>query len=243
MKTSPILVQTVADRLNAAIGVDPRGLDAKRLQWIIGSRCRYLELPDVSAYAAYLEAVSYTHLGISAWMPSFLQRSGFSPDTVGITLGGLTAGAGLGGTAAGGWLAQRWLRTNRRALYLVSAWSALLTVPFGVVCFFGPRVTMLPSLGIAMFCIFLGTGPLNAAIVNAVPAAVRATAIAIELFLIHALGDTPSPTLIGMVSDHSTLATGLGLTLVTMLIATVLLFLGAQSASKHEEVTAALLHS
>jgi hypothetical protein len=40
---------------------------------------------------------------------------------------------------------------------------------------------MLPSLGIAMFCIFLGTGPLNAAIVNAVPAAVRATAIAMEL--------------------------------------------------------------
>jgi predicted MFS family arabinose efflux permease len=204
---------------------------------------------SLASNAPYLYAtlgmamVTFSLGGISAWMPSFLQRSGFSPDTVGITLGGLTAGAGLGGTAAGGWLAQRWLRTNRRALYLVSAWSALLTVPFGVVCFFGPRVTMLPSLGIAMFCIFLGTGPLNAAIVNAVPAAVRATAIAIELFLIHALGDTPSPTLIGMVSDHSTLATGLGLTLVTMLIATVLLFLGAQSASKHEEVTAVLLHS
>jgi chemotaxis protein methyltransferase WspC len=55
MKTSPILVQTVADRLNAAIGVDPRGLDGKRLQWIIESRCRYLNLPDASAYAAYLE--------------------------------------------------------------------------------------------------------------------------------------------------------------------------------------------
>jgi hypothetical protein len=50
-----------------------------------------------------------------------------------------------------------------------------------------------------------------------------------ELFLIHALGDTPSPRLIGMVSDHSTLATGLGLTLVTMLIAAVLLFLGART--------------
>jgi predicted MFS family arabinose efflux permease len=172
--------------------------------------------------------VTFSLGGISAWMPSFLQRSGFSPDTVGITLGALTAGAGLGGTAAGGWIAQRWLRTNHRALYLVSAWSALLTVPFGVVCFFGPKATMLPSLGAAMFCIFLGTGPLNAAIVNAVPAAVRATAIAMELFLIHALGDTPSPKLIGIVSDHSTLGTGLGLTLVTMLIATVLLFLGAR---------------
>jgi MFS family permease len=174
-----------------------------------------------------MAAVTFSLGGISAWMPSFLQRSGFSPNTVGLTLGGITAATGLGGTAIGGWLAQIWLRTNHRALYLISAWSALLTVPFGVLCFFGPRVTMLPALGVAMFCIFLGTGPLNAAIVNAVPAAVRATAIALELFLIHALGDTPSPRLIGMVSDHSTLATGLGLTLVTMLIATVLLFVGA----------------
>jgi MFS transporter, Spinster family, sphingosine-1-phosphate transporter len=172
--------------------------------------------------------ITFSLGGISAWMPSFLERSGFSPDTVGLTLGGITAGTGLAGTAFGGWLAQRWLRTNHRALYLISAWSALLTVPFGVLCFFGGRATMLPALGIAMFCIFLGTGPLNAAIVNAVPAAVRATAIAMELFLIHALGDTPSPRLIGMVSDRSTLATGLGLTLVTMLIATVLLFLGAR---------------
>jgi hypothetical protein len=173
--------------------------------------------------------VTFSLGGISAWMPSFLQRSGFSPATVGLTLGGITAATGLGGTAIGGWIAQMWLRRDHRALYLISAWSALLTVPFGVVCFFGPRATMLPSLGIAMFMIFLGTGPLNAAIVNAVPAAVRATAIAMELFLIHALGDTPSPRLIGMVSDHSTLATGLGLTLVTMIVAAGLLFFGARS--------------
>jgi MFS transporter, Spinster family, sphingosine-1-phosphate transporter len=195
---------------------------------------------SLAANAPYLYAtlgmamITFSLGGISAWMPSFLERSGFSPNTVGLTLGGITAGAGLGGTAFGGWIAQRWLRTNHRALYLVSAWSALLTVPFGVLCFFGPRATMLPALGVAMFCIFLGTGPLNAAIVNAVPATVRATAIAMELFLIHALGDTPSPRLIGIVSDHSKLSTGLGLTLITMLIATVLLFLGARSAPVHE---------
>ena len=181
-------------------------------------------------YATFgMAMVTFSLGGISAWMPSFLERSGFSPNTVGLTLGGITAAAGLGGTAVGGWLAQRWLRTDRRALYLISAWSALLTVPFGVLCFFGPRATMLPALAVAMFSIFLGTGPLNAAIVNAVPATVRATAIAMELFLIHALGDTPSPRLIGMVSDRSTLATGLGLTLVTMLFAAALLFLGART--------------
>ena len=203
------------------------------------SRATKAHVLSLATNAPYLFAtfgmamITFSLGGISAWMPSFLQRSGFSGSTVGLTLGAITAGTGLGGTAFGGWLAQRWLRTNHRALYLVSAWSALLTVPFGVVCFFGPRVTMLPALGVAMFCIFLGTGPLNAAIVNAVPAGVRATAIAMELFLIHALGDTPSPRLIGMVSDHSTLATGLGLTLVTMLVATGLLFLGARSTPEH----------
>jgi predicted MFS family arabinose efflux permease len=197
----------------------------------------FLNSLDLARNAPYLYAtfgmamVTFSLGGISAWMPSFLERTGFSPNTVGLTLGGITAATGLGGTAFGVWLAQRWLRTNHQALYLVSAWSALLTVPFGVLCFFGPRATMLPALGVAMFWIFLGTGPLNAAIVNAVPAAVRATAIAMEIFLIHAVGDTPSPRLIGMISDHSTLATGLGLTLVTMLIAAVLLFLGARTAT------------
>ncbi len=172
--------------------------------------------------------VTFSLGGISAWMPSFLERKGFSPDSVGTIFGAIIAGGGLGGTAVGGWLAQRWLRTNHRALYLVSAWSAALTVPPALICFFGPRSTMLPALTVAMFLIMLGTGPLNAAIVNAVPAGVRSSAIAIELLLIHALGDTPSPKLIGMVSDRSTLAIGLALTLVTMLIAAVLLFVGAR---------------
>jgi MFS transporter, Spinster family, sphingosine-1-phosphate transporter len=172
--------------------------------------------------------VTFSLGGISAWMPSFLERSGFAPASVGITLGAITAVGGLGGTAFGGWIAQRWLRTNHRALYLVSGWSAALTVPPAMLCFFGPRATMLPALSVAMFLIFLGTGPLNAAIVNSVPAAIRATAIAIELLLIHALGDTPSPKIIGIISDHSNLNFGLGVTLVTMLVAAVLLFVGAR---------------
>jgi MFS transporter, Spinster family, sphingosine-1-phosphate transporter len=172
--------------------------------------------------------VTFSLGGISAWMPSFLERRGFSPDSIGTIFGAIIAGGGLGGTAAGGWLAQRWLRTNHRALYLVSGWSAALTVPPALLCFFGPHATMLPALTVAMFLIMLGTGPLNAAIVNAVPAGVRSSAIAIELLLIHALGDTPSPKLIGMVSDRSTLSLGLALTLVTMLIAAILLFIGAR---------------
>jgi MFS family permease len=203
----------------------------------VAAKSSFADVLHLASNARYLFAslgmamVTFSLGGISAWMPSFLQRSGFSPNSVGITLGAITAACGLGGTAVGGILAQRWLRTNPNALFLVSAWSALLAVPPAILCFFGPRATMLPALAVAMFLIFLGTGPLNAAIINAVPAAVRSSAIAFELFLIHALGDTPSPKLIGIVSDHSTLGTGLGLTLITLVIAGLLLFLGARTAS------------
>jgi MFS transporter, Spinster family, sphingosine-1-phosphate transporter len=177
-----------------------------------------------------LAMVVFSLGGISFWIPSFLQRrAGYSPATAGLIVGALTVLGGLGGTAIGGWIAQNWLRRNHRALYLVSAWSALLTIPPAVLCFFGPKSAIVPGLGVALFCIFLGNGPLNAAIVNSVPATIRATAIALELFLIHALGDAPSPRLIGLVSDHTSLGTGLGVTLLSLLLATLLLFLGART--------------
>jgi len=54
--------------------------------------------------------------------------------------------------------------------------------------------------------LFLSTGPINAAIVNLVSATERATAIALEVFVIHLLGDAFSPPLIGVLSDHFSLA-------------------------------------
>ena len=178
-----------------------------------------------------LAMVTFSLGGISWWMPSFLQRvNGLTPGNAGFVMGAITVVTGVLGTAVGGWVAQRWSRTNHRALYLVPAWSALLTVPPALVCFFGPKTLTLPMLSLALFLIFLGSGPLNAATVNSVAPGVRATAIAGQLFLIHILGDAPSPRLIGLVSDHSNLNLGLGVTLVTFLIAAALLFLGARYA-------------
>lgn len=184
-------------------------------------------------YATFgMAMVVFSLGGISAWVPSFLQRAGgYSSSAAGLIVGAVTVFGGLGGTAVGGWIAQMWLKKNKRALYLISAWSALLTVPPAIACFFGPKWAMVPGLATALFFIFLGNGPLNAAIVNSVSGAIRATAIAMELFLIHALGDAPSPRLIGLVSDHSTLGTGLGVTLITMVVAAALLFLGARTVS------------
>jgi predicted MFS family arabinose efflux permease len=178
-----------------------------------------------------LAEITFAMGGISAWMPTFLHRAnGFSVANASLVVSAITVVDGIAGTIAGGWIAQRWLRTDHRALYLLSFWSIVLTLPFGVLLFFGPRATAVPALLAAEFFIFLNTGPLNAAIVNSVSAPVRATAISINLFCIHFFGDTFSPQIIGAISDRSSLSIGLGATLISLVVACVILSLGARVA-------------
>ncbi len=150
-----------------------------------------------------LATLTFAMGGISWWMPEFLRRfAGMSMSTASLTVGMTTVVDGIVATLVGGWIAHIWLRRNHRALYLLSAWSVVLTLPCGVMLFFGPRSWAVPSLFAAEFFLFLNTGPLNAAIVNSVSAPVRATAISINLFCIHFFGDTFSPQIIGAISDR-----------------------------------------
>jgi hypothetical protein len=87
-------------------------------------------------------------------------------------------------------------------------------------------------LFLAEFFLFLNTGPLNAAICNSVSAVVRSSAIALELFLIHFLGDTFSPQIIGAISDRSNMRMGLGITLITLVLSGSILFVGARFAPR-----------
>jgi MFS transporter, Spinster family, sphingosine-1-phosphate transporter len=183
-----------------------------------------------------LAMLTFAMGGISAWVPTFLHRfGGFSVADASLAVGAITVIDGIAGTLTGGWIAQRWQRTNHRAVYLLSVWSVALTLPCGVLVFFGPRAWILPSLFAAEFFLFLNTGPLNAAIVNSVSAPVRATAISVNLFCIHFFGDTFSPQIIGAVSDRSNLSIGLGVTLISLILSAVILYFGAQYAPLLEE--------
>ena len=185
-----------------------------------------------------LATLTFAMGGISAWVPTFLHRSaGLSVGDASLAVGSITVVDGIAGTLVGGWLAQRWLRTNDRALYLLSFWSVTLTLPCGALVFFGPRAWAIPALFAAEFFLFLNTGPLNAAIVNSVSAPVRATAISFNLFCIHCFGDTFSPTVIGTISDHTkSLRIGLGATLISLVVSGIILRTGARFAPPLEEM-------
>ncbi len=77
---------------------------------------------------------------------------------------------------------------------------------------------MYAAILIGEFLILLNTAPLNAALVNSVSAPIRATAIAVNLFTIHLLGDAFSPLLIGYISDRTDLRMGM----VAMIVAVAL---------------------
>ncbi len=212
---------------------EPSRLESTRNTAVRGN-ASVLSLVTNKAYMSSIlgyAAVTFSLGGISWWMVSFLERmNGYSQDKAGTIMGGITVVCGLGGTICGGVLAQWWSKRTSRALYLVPSLSALVAVPPAMVCFFGPKSLTLPMLGIAVFLIFLGTGPVNAATLNAVPANLRATAMAGQLFTIHVLGDAFSPKLIGIISDHSNLRLGLGSTLIAMLVGAVIFFVGARYA-------------
>jgi predicted MFS family arabinose efflux permease len=184
-----------------------------------------------------LAALTFAMGGISAWVPEFLRRSaGFSAGNASLAVGAITVIDGIAGTLVGGWVAQRWLRTDHRALYLLSFWSVALTLPCGALAFFGPPAWTLPSLFAAEFFLFLNTGPLNAAIMNSVAGPVRATAVSLNLFFIHCFGDTFSPQIIGAISDRSrSLRLGLGATLISLVVSCVILRAGARFAPRLEE--------
>jgi len=184
-----------------------------------------------------LAALTFAMGGISAWVPEFLRRSaGLSVGSASQVVGAITVVDGIAGTLIGGWIAQRWLRTNHRALYLLSFWSVALTLPFGALVFFGPPAWSVPALFAAEFFLFLNTGPLNAAIVNSVSGPIRATAIACNLFIIHCFGDTFSPQIIGYISDRAgSLRLALGATLVALVVSCIILRAGARFAPPLEE--------
>src|SRR5579859_7009592 len=169
--------------------------------------------------------------GISAWMPTFLERErGVPLDKANYLFGIITVLTGIGGTAVGGWVGDRWLKRSRGAYYGVSALSALLAIPGALYAFYGNPAWIFPSLAVAEFFLFLNTGPLNAAIVNSVAAPIRATAIGMNLFIIHLLGDASSPWIIGAISDRSSLRLGFSVTLIGMLLSAIILFIGMRFA-------------
>lgn len=167
----------------------------------------YLELLKTKSYllnCLAMTGMTFAVGGLAAWVPTYLMRvRGMGLAEANLIFGLLTLVSGLGGTMAGGWLGDRLLPRLPTAYFLVSGVGLALSVPCAAaMILLEDRTWVLAAIFLAEVFIFLNTGPLNAIIANVSRPGVRATAYAVNIFVIHALGDAISPAIVGMVSDR-----------------------------------------
>jgi len=158
---------------------------------------------SVLGYAAWTFAVG----GLGFWMPSFLERSrGMARTDATMTFGIILFITGFAGTFIGGWLGDALLKRTKQSYLWVSGIATLLAAPLTFIGLTNVnRPVYISAIFVAEILIFICTGPVNSAIINAVSPIERATAVGLSVLVMHVLGDIPSPPLIGAISDHSSL--------------------------------------
>jgi MFS transporter, Spinster family, sphingosine-1-phosphate transporter len=169
--------------------------------------------------------------GIQVWMPTFLVvERGYNLKEANEMFGAIVVVCGIVASLAGGWIGDCLLPRMKGSYYFVSALSMALGVPVMIAALFVKGPVMLPAIALAAFFLLVNTSPLNTALVNAVGARIRATAIAWNILFFHALGDVPSPTLMGYVADHHSLQAAFILPVIAMAISSAILFYGMRFA-------------
>jgi MFS transporter, Spinster family, sphingosine-1-phosphate transporter len=153
----------------------------------------------VLGYAAYTFALG----GLAYWMPTFLERArGMARSEATVSFGAIVVVTGFIGTFVGGWMGDYFAKRSRQAYLWLSAITTLVAAPFVWVALTTDSHSLyMVCMVTAQLCLFLSTGPINAAIINLVLASERATAIALSVFAIHILGDALSPLIVGALSD------------------------------------------
>ncbi len=215
--------EPVRGRLDPPRSISPQGANTVR---VLLSRRTYRRI--IIAFA--LCVLGY--YGILQWLPSFFSRShGLSPTTIGLTLG-LAFGIGsILGASTGALLSPIMIRRDRRWEMRLPGLSFALSAPVFLVAL------QLSSPWLAMTVVFfaslimsIGFAPALAAIQSVAEPEVRATAVAIVMFVSALVGQGGGPTIVGIMSDAFAASAGLeSLRLALSVYTGVLVWAGAQA--------------
>ncbi len=200
------------------------------------------EKPKLNQYFALLKNKTFLYIclgqamgtftlgGLAAWMPTYLNRCfDFSVAQAGTTFGLMIITAGATGTILGGIIADRLLKKTKKAYFITSYMSFFTALPFAAAAVFTANQTAaLLLFSVSIMLVFLQTGPMQAAIVATTNIKIRSMAFALNIFIIHALGDAISPALIGSVSDAFDIKIGLIFALFFIIPAALFTILAAK---------------
>jgi MFS transporter, Spinster family, sphingosine-1-phosphate transporter len=150
--------------------------------------------------------------GFSAWAPKYGEHVlNVSLTESSLKIGASTLASGIIGTLIGAKWGNFFINKSdsptgpmaARAYCKFCAWTSVFATPLGYWAF---RSSHFNEFVVALFlvqtAIFAALAPANTAILQSVPTKIAATAFAVSIFAIHALGDVISPPLAGLLADH-----------------------------------------
>jgi MFS family permease len=176
----------------------------------------------VLGYTAYTFALG----GFQHWGQSFLVREhGLPIERAGNFFGLTMVVAGLAGTFLGGMAATAWQKRTQAGYAMLLGWSVAAAMPCAWLALTAKTTPLaMGLLCLTMFLLFLSMGPVNTLILETAPAQLRASAMAVSIFMIHLFGDLWSPKIVGVIAKRSSLGEGV-LVLPVALIPAALLWL------------------
>ncbi|HTU19624.1 MAG TPA: MFS transporter [Gemmataceae bacterium] len=190
-----------------------------------------LKTPSYVLNTLGMTAMTFAMGGLAFWAPGYFEERGagplwgLNPTTA---FGGMTALTGLAATLLGG-MAGDWLRPRFPGSYfLVSGAAMVLAFPLLLLMIFLPFPYAWIPLVLFVFFLFFNTGPTNTILANVTHPLLRAPGFALNILVIHLLGDAASPTLMGAIAGFSNLSWAFGFVSITVLIGGILWLWGAK---------------
>jgi MFS family permease len=124
-------------------------------------------------------------------------------EQINIIFGAIVVLSGLVATLLGGLAGDKLRDRFSGAYFLVSGIGMLIAFPLFISILWVPFPYAWGAVFAAVFFLFFNTGPTNTVLANVTHPAVRSTAFALNIFIIHAFGDAVSPLVLGAVADHA----------------------------------------
>jgi MFS family permease len=161
-----------------------------------------LRTPSYVLCTLGMAAMTFAIGGIAFWMPYYLETRPGVPAHSTIIFGAITAVAGLGATLLGGMAGDKLRSRFPSSYFLVSGMAMLAGFPLFLAALHAPFPWAIWILiFLSCFCLFFNTGPTNTILANVTPPSMRAIGFALNIFVIHALGDVISPVIVGFLND------------------------------------------
>lgn len=214
-----------------------------------GAALKMLSAKKAYWYAVLAAAmISFLGYGQAAFLGSYFARVHEMPiGQIGISLGLVIGISGVIGTYIGGQIADRAAKKDTRAYMSVPAFAMLAGAPFFVAAMFVENALVcLLLLAIPTLLNSLWYGPVYAAVQGLAGPKLRATAVAIMLFIVNMIGLGFGPLILGAISDAMAASMGpaeglrwaILITSAVGILAVILFFLARATIREELEETA-----